>query len=147
MVAMLVFVLVSCSCLHRLCCRVANAADAAIDTKCTAAIAIAIAPAVALTAAIANRVASAIAPPCNHRCLAVAVAVAVGRVVVRLVAVAAAAAAAAAMSGRQRWRTCAALVEERRSDNNTLLGLHCLARLALLGSLCLACVKARPLTR
>jgi hypothetical protein len=80
----------------------------------------------------------------------------VGRVVARLVvaaavaavvAVTAAVAAAVAMSGRQRRRTCAASVEGRWFNNDALLGLRCLAWLALLGLLCLACVKAKLLTR
>jgi hypothetical protein len=145
---MLVFVLVlcCCCCLHRLRCRFADAADAAVDTKCTAAIAVTIAPAVtaaitnvvALTAAIAALIASAVTPCCNHcrLAVAVAVAVAVARVVARLVA----------MSGRRQWCTCAASVEGRRSHDNVLLGLCCLARLALLGSLCSACIKVRLLT-
>ncbi len=73
------------------------------------------------------------------------VAVVVSRGMVRSVAVVVA--AAAAMSGRWRRRTCAALVEGRWSDDNALLGLRCLARLTLLGLLCLAGVKVRLLTR
>ncbi len=155
-VVVLVFVLVSgCCCgLHRLCFHVADAAEAAVDTKCIAAIAVAIAPAVAavitnavaLTAAITALVASAVAPCCNHCHLAVAVAVAVARVVARSVAVAAAV-VAAAMSGHQRRCTCAALVEGRWSNNNALLGLRCLAQLVLLGLLSSAHVKARLLMR
>jgi hypothetical protein len=163
LVVVLVFVLVSCCChcLHRLHCRVADATDATIDTKHTVAIAVTIAPAVtavitnaiALTPAIAAFVASAVVPCCNYYCLAVAVAeaeavaVAVVRVAVRLVAVAVAAAAAVAMSGHWRRRTCAALVERRWSDNNASLSLRCSDWLALLGLLCSAHVKVRPLTR
>ncbi len=199
----LVFMLVSCCCrcLYRLRCRVADAVDAAIDTKCTAAIAITIAPAVAavftnavvLPAAIAALVASAIAaaifviaacrhhirqrrcpprshcsgrrhrrgclshhchrhcPRCNHRRLAVAVARVVARSVAAAVAaVVAVAVAAAAMSGHWRLRTCAALVEGRRSGVQQLrfarlatLGLCHLAWLALLGSLHSAHIKVR----
>jgi hypothetical protein len=83
LVVVLVFLLVSCCCrcLHRPCCHVADATDAAVDTKCTATIAIAIAPAaaaiitntIALTIAIAILVASAITNLCNHCRLAVAV--------------------------------------------------------------------------
>jgi hypothetical protein len=47
---------------------------------------------------------------------AVAVVVAVARMMARLVAVVVA--AAVAMSGHQRWRTCAALVEGRWSKDN-----------------------------
>jgi hypothetical protein len=145
LVVMLVFVLVSCCCrcLHRPCYCVADAADAAVNTKCTAAIAITIAPAVAavitnavsLTAAIAARIVSAVAPCCNHHRLAVAVArlVAAAKVVARLVA--AAVAVMAAMSGRQHWRTCVVLVEGHWSNDNASLGLRCLAWLALLGLL------------
>jgi hypothetical protein len=159
LVVVLVFVLVTCCCccFHRLHCCIANTTDAAVDTKCTAAIIVTIAPAVAaiitiaiaLTAAIAALVASVIAPCCNHCHLAVALAVAVvvARVVARLVVVAAAAAAAAAaMSGCQWQRTCAASVEGCRSNDIILLGLRCSAWLALLGLLCLACIKARLLT-
>ncbi len=159
LVVVLVYMLVSCGCrcLHRLCCCVANAADAAVDTKRTAAIAVTSAPAVAtvitnavaLTAAIAALIASAVVPCCNHCRLmvavAVAVAVVVARVMERLVAVLAV--AAGAMSGWQQRRTCVALVEGRRSNDNALLGLCCLAWLALLGSLGLACIKVRPLMR
>jgi hypothetical protein len=59
--------------------------------------------------------------------------------------VAVAAVAAAAMSGHQRQRTCVASVEGHWSNDNALLGLCCSAWLALLGLLCLACVKDRPL--
>jgi hypothetical protein len=71
--------------------------------------------------------------------------VAVARVMARLVAVVAM--AAGAMSRRWWQCTCAALVEGRWSDNNALFGLRCLAWLALLGLLCLAGIKVRPLTR
>jgi hypothetical protein len=49
LVVVVVFMLVSfcCCCLHRHCCCVANAADATVDTKRTAGIAVTIAPAVA----------------------------------------------------------------------------------------------------
>ena len=73
----------------------------------------------------------------------VAVVVAVARMMARLVAVVVA--AAVAMSGHQRWRTCVALVEGRQSEDNALLGLHCLAQLVLLGLLCLAGIKVRLL--
>jgi hypothetical protein len=74
-----------------------------------------------------------------------AVAVEVVRVMGRLVAVVAG--AAAAMSGHWQRRICVALVEGCRSEDNTLLGLHCSARLMLLGSLRSAGIKVRPQTR
>ncbi len=136
-------------------CCVANAADAAVDTKCTAAIAVTIAPAavaiitnvIALTAAIAALVASAVLPCCNHCHLAVAVAVGVvvARVVARLVAVGKV--EMVAMSGRWWQHTCAALVEGRWSNDNASLGLCRLAWLVLLGLLCSGCVKVKPLMR
>ncbi len=143
LVVLLVFMLVSCCCrcLHRLCCCIANAADAAVDTKCISpAVAAVITNAVALTAAITALVASAVAPRCNHRRLAVAVAVTVARVMARLVA------AVAAMSGCRRQRTCSALVEGHRSNDNALLGLSRSAWLASLGLLHSAHVKIRLLT-
>ncbi len=80
--------------------------------------------------------------------VAVAVAVVVVVVVARVVArpLAVAAAATVAMSGRPWWRTCESVVEGCRSNNNPLIGLRCSAWVTLLGSLCLACFKARLLT-